>query len=227
MREAREKRIVLPGVDQQAFCLFITYLYGGPVGTSSVATETLVELLAVAHGLLQFDDSRVLNFCEAQLVDRIEDSSVFQLLTVSDKFNTPSLRECSLKHIVQRPELLDTEGFSSLTEGLRQEIRDLLSGSEDPRLALRHPRPPLPQLVSHPQAPVHTQQAEEAVASGASSEDEEELQLESGSPEWDSALDNLRAVLGSEVDGDVLRNLLLIADMDINRAVNYFFNTEC
>jgi hypothetical protein len=108
---------------------------------------------------------------------------------------------------VQRPELLDTEGFSSLTEGLRQEIRDLLSGSEDPRLALRHPRPPLPQLVSHPQAPVHTQQAEEA--------------------EWDSALDSLRAVLGSEVDGDVLRNLLLIADMDINRAVNYFFNTEC
>ena len=64
-------------------------------------------------------------------------------------------------------------------------------------------------------------------SSGPSSEDEEELQLESSSMEWDSCLESLRAVVGSEVTDDVLRDLLLAADMDINRAVNFFFNTQC
>lgn len=62
--------------------------------------------------------------------------------------------------------------------------------------------------------------------SGASSEDEEELQLESDATVWESALGDLRAVVGAEVGNDVLRDLLLAADMDINRAVNFFFNSQ-
>lgn len=62
--------------------------------------------------------------------------------------------------------------------------------------------------------------------SGASSEDEEEIEVEPDTMEWDIALESLRAVLGSEVGDDVLRELLLAADMDINRAVNFFFNTN-
>lgn len=42
--------------------------------------------------------------------------------------------------------------------------------------------------------------------------------------EWDKAIHVLQGILGSEVTSDVLRELLLMADMDINRAVNYFFN---
>ena len=62
--------------------------------------------------------------------------------------------------------------------------------------------------------------------SGASSEDEEEIEVEPDTMEWDIALESLRAVLGSEVGDNVLRELLLAADMDINRAVNFFFNTN-
>lgn len=62
--------------------------------------------------------------------------------------------------------------------------------------------------------------------SGASSEDEEELQLESDAVVWEAALADLRAVVGAEVGNDVLRDLLLAADMDINRAVNFFFNSQ-
>ena len=61
-------------------------------------------------------------------------------------------------------------------------------------------------------------------SSRASSEDEEELKLDPGPREWDLALDSLRAVLGSEIADQELRQLLLMADMDINRAVNYFFS---
>ena len=74
-------------------------------------------------------------------------------------------------------------------------------------------------------ADTHNIQVQGHDLSGASSEDEEELQVESDTLEWDTALESLRAVVGSEVRDDVLRDLLLAADMDINRAVNFFFNT--
>ena len=47
-----------------------------------------------------------------------------------------------MQYILQRPEVIvEVDGFSSLTEPLQQEIRDLLSGTQDPTLALRHSCP--------------------------------------------------------------------------------------
>ena len=43
---------------------------------------------------------------------------------------------------------------------------------------------------------------------------------------FDTALRELRGVVGDEASEDLLRDLLLAADMDINRAVNYYFNTQ-
>ena len=43
---------------------------------------------------------------------------------------------------------------------------------------------------------------------------------------FNAALVNLRGVVGEEASEDLLRDLLLAADMDVNRAVNYYFNTS-
>ena len=43
---------------------------------------------------------------------------------------------------------------------------------------------------------------------------------------FDTALRELRGVVGDDVSEDLLRDLLLAADMDTNRAVNYYFNTQ-
>lgn len=42
------RRIAVPGVDEGVFRLFLRYLYGDPLDTSSMTTETLVDLMAVA-----------------------------------------------------------------------------------------------------------------------------------------------------------------------------------
>ena len=70
-------------------------------------------------------------------------------------------------------------------------------------------------------------QVQGSVSSGsaASSEAEEEFQLEPHTLQWEAALEELRAVVGSEVGDDMLRDVLLAADMDVNRAVNFYFNT--
>ena len=53
---------------------------------------------------------------------------------------------------------------------------------------------------------------------------------DSSVPDWTSsavvaAMEQLRAVVG-EVSDEALHSLLLAADLDINRAVNYYFGTQ-
>ena len=49
----------------------------------------------------------------------------------------------------------EVEGYSSLSEGLREELRELLSGTQDPTLALRHSRPaPVPPQATPTSPPV-------------------------------------------------------------------------
>lgn len=62
--------------------------------------------------------------------------------------------------------------------------------------------------------------------SAASSEGEGEgYQLDPDTLQFQEALQQLRGIVGSDVSQIVLQDLLLAADMDINRAVNYYFNT--
>lgn len=127
----------------------------------------------------RFESHTLLSSCESVLVDKIEESSVFQLLAVAELYNTRHLRvsispmhltsnqgycipyfpvqESTMQYILLRPDVIiqEVEGYSSLSESLQQELRDLLSGTQDPMLALRHSRPaPVcattsPSLVRH------------------------------------------------------------------------------
>ncbi len=42
---------------------------------------------------------------------------------------------------------------------------------------------------------------------------------------FDKAVVELRAVIGSEAPEELLKDLLLAADCDVNRALNFYFNT--
>ena len=43
---------------------------------------------------------------------------------------------------------------------------------------------------------------------------------------FQSALEQLKGIVGSEANEELLRDFLLAADMDINRAANYYLNTQ-
>lgn len=46
------RRIVVSGVEEDVFRLFLCYLYGGHLETETMTTETLVDLMTVADRLL-------------------------------------------------------------------------------------------------------------------------------------------------------------------------------
>jgi len=61
----------------------------------------------------------------------------------------------------------------------------------------------------------------------ASSEcEDEEYQLDPDTLQFQEALQQLRGIVGPDVSQIMLQDLLLAADMDINKAVNYYFNTQ-
>ena len=44
--------------------------------------------------------------------------------------------------------------------------------------------------------------------------------------QFQSALDQLKGIVGNEANEELLKDFLLAADMDINRAANYYLNTQ-
>ena len=43
---------------------------------------------------------------------------------------------------------------------------------------------------------------------------------------FQAAIDKLRGIVGAEGSDELLKDLLLAADMDVNRALNFYFNTQ-
>lgn len=42
--------------------------------------------------------------------------------------------------------------------------------------------------------------------------------------QFSACVEEVRAVVGAEADNDVIKELLMQADMDVNRAINFYYN---
>ena len=63
-------------------------------------------------------------------------------------------------------------------------------------------------------------------SSSSSSGEETLLADDPAAAAFQSALEGLRAVIGAGPTDDLLRDLLLAADANVNRAANYYFSTQ-
>ena len=151
------------------------------------------------------------------------------------------VQESTMQYILLRPDDHTRRGYSSLSESL-QELRDLLSGTQDPMLALRHRGQlslcnhitffgktssfshcmwPITACMSpsHHSCVVILNPVMVPVVKERSSNRVRCYSM-------GSSFRRPASSCGAEVGNDVLRDLLLAADMDINRAVNFFFNSQ-
>ena len=78
-------------------------------------------------------------------------------------------------------------------------------------------------LLGEPQTSGSTSSDDSAGGDDDSSADN---QLDLLDPPVEAALAQLRAILGDEPSEDELRAMLLAADNDVNRAINFFFGTQ-
>ena len=71
------------------FKTFLRYLYSGSLDTESMSLEEVIDVLAVAD---QYETTSLRVLCEGVLVSRVENSNVFFLLQVADRFSVRQLR---------------------------------------------------------------------------------------------------------------------------------------
>ena len=81
--------IVIHDCDVSVFRTFLSYLYGGVLATASMSLDDIVELLMVAD---RYETTSLRGLCEALLVERVKDASVFSLLQVADRYSARKLR---------------------------------------------------------------------------------------------------------------------------------------
>ena len=86
------RRITIYGCDVAVFQTFLKYLYSGDLETESMSLDDVIEVLAVAD---QYETTSLRSLCEGVLVSRVEDSNVFFLLQVADRFSARKLRVSS------------------------------------------------------------------------------------------------------------------------------------
>ena len=81
--------IVIHECEEAVFHMFLHYLYGGTLDTTTMTLNDIIELLAVAD---RYETTSLRTMCEGLLVDRVEDGSVFALLQVADHYSARRLR---------------------------------------------------------------------------------------------------------------------------------------
>lgn len=165
------------------------------------------------------------------------------------------MQEATLQHIIDNHDVIMTQvdGYSSLPDELKEELRGLLS-TNDPALLLRHnyrrTRGEESESSSQQRGSGcgHTDSAGSEIDSSGSFVNNHNIPSatntstapasntanfkmdpefhDADTMEFQSKLEQLRAFVGSEASEELLKDFLLAADMDINRAANFYFNTQ-
>lgn len=226
MKEAINKRIVIHDCEESVFHTFLYYLYGGTLDTGAMTTDDIIELMAVAD---RYETTSLRGMCEGLLVERVEDGNVFGLLQVADHYSARRLREMTLQHIIADPDILMSEldAYSNLPDDLKDEIRKLLS-SFNPHLALRHSSgtreiPPVRSDSNSTSDSTNNASSNNSTSGGEPGFDDSYYQTAEVLA-FEESLGELRGILGAEPTDDTLREILLAADMDVNRAANFYFS---
>lgn len=139
----------------------------------------------------------------------------------------------------------EVDAYSSLPDELKEELRSVLS-TNDPSLLLRHSyRKEAEKIPSTSSSSRHNMEGVVYDSDSSTSLDDTAVTMatQKGAEEWgeykfdeefhdtdtvqfQSSLEQLKGIVGSDANEELLRDFLLAADMDINRAANYYLNTQ-
>ena len=141
--------------------------------------------------------------------------------------------------------MTEVEAYSSLPDDLKEELRSLLA-TNDPSLLLRHnyrKETKKTPSSSHKHDTTLGKTIYDSDSSGSLDDTRMVTTATGQGTEWaeyqldeefhdadtiqfQSALEQLKGIVGSEANEELLKDFLLAADMDINRAANYYLNTQ-
>lgn len=236
MKEDITREINIYDCSPDLFQHFLRYVYSGRLNCSSIGTEALADLIAISD---QYEVDSLKRVCEGALKPRVSSDNVLELITIGDRFNASRLRECCMDYIIQHPDLLQSEIFSELPAKLQADIKELTECNQ------REMAEKTQYLWSYKfrrgqqRSPSHSQHSPSEDIADLSSEMEMINRLANDLhqvPTFDNQSDDgctlesccegMRDILGDDITLEELEQLAVAADYDVNRAVNFYFNSQ-
>ncbi|XP_033741353.1 uncharacterized protein LOC117328099 [Pecten maximus] len=219
MRESIDKKITVHDTNPEVFNLFLEYLYSGQVGVHGHTTEQLSDLLTLAD---RYEVDSLKLFCEHALQRHIDNDTAVYLFSLADQLQTKSLKERALSYMVDNPTLAEGEVYLELPQHLKDEVHSaILSGSSSktrlPRI--QHSDQAVVEMINE----IDLNSGDDTSSSSSGDFQYEELDQDPG--RMDRFVAELREVVGDEPSDEDLASLLLSADFDLNRAINFFYTS--
>ncbi|KAJ8937023.1 hypothetical protein NQ314_012105 [Rhamnusium bicolor] len=222
---------------RRALLILLEYLYSGRLKQDSLSTEQLVELLLLSD---RYEMDSLKQTCEYALLSCIDAESVLYFLSMADQYNARVLRSRCLHFISQHHELTESEEFFELPISLQAEIFDCVwtqpSGRQSDMLdyslehllptssassnSLHYNSPGVTDLNSAVESMLLTPELDPNHSITSSLED---LHLEQNSSRMDVCLNQIRDIVGNTAPREILVQVILAADFDLRRAVNYYY----
>ncbi|XP_037094358.1 uncharacterized protein LOC119114260 [Pollicipes pollicipes] len=226
MRESIDKQISICDASPAIFRSMLEFLYCGHVTPENWPPEQLMELMVLADRY-ELDDLK--HSCEALLETHIDEDSVFCLLSIAEQYNARKLKSSALEFVATNPEVVQTELFLELSPSLQAEVEETAvwapprahlecdASHKRPRPAPASPGDSAEELVNLTRG-IHLRETSRSSSSS---------QEESGPPaggRLEACLQRLRSIVGEDVARAELIRVVLAADYDVNRALNFFFS---
>jgi hypothetical protein len=120
MREARDKAITIPNVEEAVVRAFVRFLYCDSCIAADLQAHAL-DLLAMAD---QYDVPPLLSVCEAYLSSHLTVKNMVEVLQAADLHGAPVLKEHALEYIAQNAWEFE-RGSVHFGEGVPEWVKDL------------------------------------------------------------------------------------------------------
>ncbi|XP_069124343.1 uncharacterized protein [Argopecten irradians] len=219
MRESIDKKITVHDTNPEVFNLFLEYLYSGQVGGDGHTTEQLSDLLTLAD---RYEVDSLKLFCEHSLQRHVDNDTAVYLFSLADQLQTRSLKERALSYMVDNPTLAEGEVYLELPQHLKDEVHSaIVSGSSSKtRLSRKQQNDPsMVEMINE----IDINSGDDTSSSSSGDFQYQDVDIDPG--RMDPLVAQLREVVGDEPSDDDLASLLMSADFDLNRAINFFYTS--
>ncbi|XP_045474802.1 uncharacterized protein LOC123680773 [Harmonia axyridis] len=213
MKEDIDKKIVIHETNPETFKIFLEYLYSGKLSPSSITHEQLVDLVVLSD---RFEVDSLKQACEMALEVTIDTENAIYLLSLADSYNAKTLKVNCLDFIAKHQELTETDLFFELHSELQVVIFDHI-----------WTRPVKDQVKSRTSSVRHSRRSYNEATDIDGQFSRMNMQH---APEvfqdlnrLERTISQIRDIIGEDAPREALIQVILAADFELCRAINYYF----
>ncbi|CAG5118911.1 unnamed protein product [Candidula unifasciata] len=228
MKESIDRKIIVHDTNPELFQRFLEALYSGQLDTSSLNAEQLADMMTLCD---RYEMDNFKQVCEHELKSHLDEDNALCLLNLADHLNSRFLRDSALSYVVEHPNVTFSDLFEELPERLKEEVQDAIvwQGLEQKKVStkghLLQPSSSMSSLSDINELIDNIDISHDRDLTMSTSSSSDDLPYAEDTARLESCVQELTDIVGDTVSRDELTRVVLAADYDVNRALNFIFTS--